>query len=230
MKIVTQITICSIILVGSAFAAGNLADGVVNRTTIHDQKQILDILRQSTQPLKGDVAYDKEIKKQMLSIKGKKIHASARLEEIYSTSADEVVLAFVAYSSEMTPVHLADAGEDGKVRASLGEVWVKKGDSPAIRISPIQLHSRHPRVSPDGRYVAFTGARQIANGMRGRESVFLIKLPVDDREQPIVVATAEHIDGTARALWWVNPNTLLLFVAENQDGARSRLEKVTLAE
>lgn len=217
-------------MAGYAFVAG-VANGDVSHGAKHEgREQVEAILRQAVKPPpKGSVAYDTATQKQVLSVGGKAIHASTRVEERYSASADGAVIAVVAFSSALPSPDQAEIGADGKVHASMGEVWVKRGDHPAMRLSSNQIHAQHPSVSPDGRYVAFTGASRLHNGAVGAESVFLVNLEKAPKQDGMMaIGHATYSDGVARVIKWEDSHTLLIYISEDPDGSKARIERIAV--
>jgi len=219
-------SICGLISIvllvcGYSSTAGELV--ITRDKRVDDQKEVLNVLSSLQHPKTGTIVEDPGDKgKKVLRIRGKDVRTAIDFEPTYSESTNGLI-AFILYSSNAPPTHLAEVGADGRVNTRLGELWISRGNVPPERVSPCSMHARNPCISPDGRYIAYTGCRADANGFLGKESVFLTDLS-NPQSAPHVLATTQDNDGTACPLAWSRSATLSIFVSDGPDGAKSRIE------
>lgn len=196
---------------------------VSQKNPIVSGENVILLLKSLAHPKEGVVARIKEQEgKESLSVDGQQVLVAPRIDKAYSMSTNGVI-AVVAYSSEKTPLHLADVDERGRPQGSIGRVWIKRSGAQAFQMPLPDLHVTHALLSPDGRYVAFTARPLKTGGFPGKETVYLAQVEVPDDAPVEVVGTTAHM-GSARPILWKTAEELQIFVSDNETGAKPRIE------
>lgn len=100
--------------------------------------------------------------------------AATQIGEGRSEAKDGTVALDAITAPEGTPIKNIDVREGGATTAgSPGEIWIIDKSGNAERLSPPHVHASRPVISPDGRYVAFTGRYLVGGAFRSK--VLMIK-------------------------------------------------------
>lgn len=155
---------------------------------------------------------------------GRRFNA-AQIGKKRSQAADGTVALDAVTKPGGTPIKTVDATEgDTTTAGDPSEVWIIDAKGKAERLSPDHVHATSPEISPDGRYIAFTGQYIVGGALH--PEVLMIK----DRSKGELSSYAERkygADYQIAPLDWVEGGKVLRVIEDwGETGGHMKLKQI----
>ncbi len=105
-----------------------------------------------------------------------------------------------AVTGNHVPIKHAEAGKNGKLVSSIREIWHIAPDDVGKKVSTTNIDSTNPVVSPDGKFLAYTGRKIDRNGFPGVQRLYILNLSSNELS---AFRENDDVDNyTVRAIDW----------------------------
>lgn len=161
----------------------------------------------------------------VLEIDGGRKFNAAHIGKKRSQANDGTVALDAITKVAGTPIKTIDVTEGGITTAGKpSEIWIIDAGGKAERLSPDHVHATSPEISPDGRYIAFTGQYIVGGALH--PEVLMIK----DRSTGELSSYAERKHGSdyqIAPLDWVDGGKVLRVIEDwGETGGHMKLKQV----